>query len=124
MRHTPHQSQRKDHAHDEFTPAGPDNLEFTSESPSSRTVECMARIAAVIAVLCLTASAAAIEPTSPRAPPPDLCGPSDRVVWLNTKSGVYYLKGDPSYGRSGGHFMCQAAADHEGDQAAVVGFDE
>ena len=84
----------------------------------------MIRIAVIATALCLTAFAVATEPMLPRTPPFGLCGPSDRVVWLNTKSGVYYLKGDPNYSRSDGHFMCQEAADHEGDQAAVVGGDE
>jgi hypothetical protein len=88
-------------------------------------MKCMTRITVLVVALCLTADAAAAKPVPRGAPLFDPCGPGDRVVWLNVKSGIYYLKGDPSYGRSaGGHFMCQEAADHEGDEAAVVSSDD
>jgi hypothetical protein len=41
--------------------------------------------------------------------------PKDIVVWLDPQSGLYYLKGHGSYGRSNaGRYACRAAADAAG----------
>ena len=44
--------------------------------------------------------------------------PKDIVVWLDPQSGLYYLKGHGSYGRSdAGRYACRAEADAAGMHA-------
>ena len=41
--------------------------------------------------------------------------PKDTVVWLNAQSGIYYLKGQGSYGSStAGRYACRGEADAAG----------
>ena len=41
--------------------------------------------------------------------------PSDTVVWLNTNSGIYHLKGERWYGRTKyGAYVCKKEADAAG----------
>jgi hypothetical protein len=43
--------------------------------------------------------------------------PNDAVVWVNTKTGVYHLKGERWYGATKeGAFVCRKEADAEGDR--------
>jgi hypothetical protein len=43
--------------------------------------------------------------------------PSDTVVWVNTKTGVYHLGGERWYGRTKeGAYVCRKEADAEGDR--------
>jgi hypothetical protein len=43
--------------------------------------------------------------------------PNDTVVWVNTKTGVYHLKGERWYGRTKeGAYVCRKEADAEGDR--------
>jgi len=43
--------------------------------------------------------------------------PGDTVVWLNTASGIYHLKGQRWYGRTRhGAYVCQREADAAGDR--------
>ena len=45
--------------------------------------------------------------------------PSDTVVWVNTKSGVYHFAGTHNYGTTKqGAYMCEADAKTAGDRAA------
>jgi hypothetical protein len=45
--------------------------------------------------------------------------PSDIVVWLNTKSGIYHFRGNRNYGNTKqGTYMCEASAKAAGDRAA------
>ncbi|MGA2486888.1 MAG: hypothetical protein ABSF49_12990 [Roseiarcus sp.] len=45
--------------------------------------------------------------------------PSDTVVWVNTKSGVYHFAGAHNYGATKqGTYMCEADAKAAGDRAA------
>lgn len=45
--------------------------------------------------------------------------PSDTVVWVNTKSGIYHFAGTHNYGTTKqGEYMCEAAAKAAGDHAA------
>ena len=45
--------------------------------------------------------------------------PSDTVVWVNTKSGVYHFAGTRNYGGTKqGTYMCEADAKAAGDRAA------
>ena len=44
--------------------------------------------------------------------------PKDIVVWLDPQSGLYYFKGNGSYGRSNaGRYACRAEADAAGMHA-------
>ena len=43
--------------------------------------------------------------------------PGDRVVWVNTNSGVYHLEGERWFGRTrSGQYECEKAAMAEGDR--------
>jgi hypothetical protein len=43
--------------------------------------------------------------------------PADTVVWLNTSSALYHLKGEPWYGRTQrGAYVCKAEADKNGER--------
>jgi hypothetical protein len=66
---------------------------------------------------------AAPEPAKPEAAPSGVeaqlkakC-PSDRIVWVNAKAGVYDLPGAPGYGKmKPGEFMCEMDAKAAGDE--------
>lgn len=48
--------------------------------------------------------------------------PHDQVVWVNTKTGVYHLKGERWYGTTkDGAYMCLKEADAEGDRVTRNG---
>jgi hypothetical protein len=48
--------------------------------------------------------------------------PRDIVVWLNSSSGIYRLKGERSYGRTKhGAFVCEKEADASGYQETENG---
>jgi hypothetical protein len=48
--------------------------------------------------------------------------PSDTVVWLNTKSGIYHLKGERWYGNTKyGAYVCKKEADAAGDRETQNG---
>jgi hypothetical protein len=43
--------------------------------------------------------------------------PEDTIVWVNTKTGVYHLKGERWYGATkDGAYVCRKEADGEGDR--------
>lgn len=45
--------------------------------------------------------------------------PSDTVVWVNTKSGIYHFRGTHNYGTTKqGTYICEASAKAAGDRAA------
>jgi hypothetical protein len=48
--------------------------------------------------------------------------PKDTVVWLNTRSGIYHLKGERWYGRTKhGAYVCKKEADMAGDRETENG---
>ena len=64
----------------------------------------------------------AFAQTPQHSPPPNLKCPGDKVVWVNTKSGVYHFQGERYFGSTqGGKFMCEHEADKEGDRATRNG---
>jgi hypothetical protein len=40
--------------------------------------------------------------------------PGDAIVWLDSLTGNYYLKGSGSYGRNAGRYACRSEADSAG----------
>ena len=43
--------------------------------------------------------------------------PGDQVVWVNTRTGIYHLRGERWFGRTKqGAYECEKAADAEGDR--------
>jgi len=41
----------------------------------------------------------------------------DKVVWVNTKSGIYHFQGERWFGKTkAGKYMCERVADAEGDR--------
>ena len=52
-----------------------------------------------------------------RAGGADMSCSGDKVVWFNTKSGIYHFKGERWFGNTQqGKYMCEHAADAEGDR--------
>jgi hypothetical protein len=48
--------------------------------------------------------------------------PNDAVVWVNTKTRVYHLKGERWYGATkDGAYVCRKDADAEGDRMTGMG---
>lgn len=48
--------------------------------------------------------------------------PDDSIVWVNTNSGIYHLKGGAQYGNTkSGVYMCKADADAAGDKPSANG---
>jgi hypothetical protein len=48
--------------------------------------------------------------------------PADTVVWLNTNSGIYHLKGERWYGRTKyGSYVCKKEADAAGYRETLNG---
>ena len=51
------------------------------------------------------------------AVPPGLRCPGDKVVWVNTGSGIYHFPGERYFGSTkDGKFLCEHDADREGDR--------
>ncbi len=55
--------------------------------------------------------------TPTHTPPPQISCPSDKVVWVNTRSGVYHYQGERYFGSTQqGKFLCEKDALREGDR--------
>lgn len=55
-------------------------------------------------------------------PPASLVCSNDRVVWVNTRSGVYHYRGERYFGSTkAGKFICEKEAKIEGDRATRNG---
>ena len=75
----------------------------------------MIRLVAVI--LGLTFSSLAVAQTPNHNPPAAMTCPGDKIVWVNTRSGVYHFQGERYFGSTKeGKFICERAADKEGDR--------
>jgi hypothetical protein len=49
--------------------------------------------------------------------PAGMSCPGDKVVWVNTRSGVYHFQGERYFGSTQqGKFICEHDADREGDR--------
>ena len=50
-------------------------------------------------------------------PPAGMACPGDKIVWVNARSGIYHFQGERYFGSTkAGKFMCEQAADQEGDR--------
>jgi hypothetical protein len=55
--------------------------------------------------------------TPTHTPPPGMTCPGDRIVWVNIPSHIYHFEGERYFGSTkNGKFLCQRAADKEGDR--------
>jgi hypothetical protein len=79
-------------------------------------------ITGCLLALCIVISSAVGAQTPTHSPPPGMACPKDRVVWVNTKSGVYHFQGERYFGSTQqGKFICEQDAKHEGDRATRNG---
>ena len=76
----------------------------------------------IAAALGFLLSVAALAQTAVHEPPHRMSCHGDKLVWVNTKSGVYHFKGERDYGSTKeGKFICQKQADAEGDRPTKNG---
>ena len=74
-----------------------------------------------LAVSLAAGTPALARKTYPHVTPVISC-PSDRVVWVNTNSGVYHYRGERWFGRTkDGQFECERQARAEGDRPTKNG---
>jgi hypothetical protein len=73
------------------------------------------RVLLVVAGVLLPSILAAQTPN--HGPPPGLKCPGDKLVWANTRSGIYHFQGERYFGSTKeGKFLCERDADKEGDR--------
>ncbi len=71
----------------------------------------------IIALLVLALPSLATAQTSSHIPPASMTCPGDKLVWVNTRSHVYHFQGERYFGSTKeGKFICEHAADKEGDR--------
>ncbi len=74
-------------------------------------------IAGGLVAVGLLSGAGSSAQTPTHVPPPSLTCPADRVVWVNTRSGVYHFRGERYFGSTQqGKFICEKDALREGDR--------
>ena len=74
-------------------------------------------LAAVVFVATLGNTPALARHQQYAAVSPEISCPRDRVVWVNTRTGIYHLEGERWFGRTAaGQFECEKAARAEGDR--------
>ncbi len=60
--------------------------------------------------------------TPVRTPPAGMSCPGDKLVWVNTRSGVYHYQGERYFGSTKeGKFLCEKDALREGDRVTHNG---
>jgi hypothetical protein len=70
-----------------------------------------------IIVLGILSGAVTYAQTPTHAPPQQLSCQGDKVVWVNTRSGVYHYQGERYFGSTQqGKFICEKSALREGDR--------
>jgi hypothetical protein len=70
---------------------------------------------AVVGMLLIPVFAEAQTPN--HTPPPGMTCPGDKLVWVNTRSGIYHFQGERYFGSTKqGKFICEREADKEGDR--------
>lgn len=84
----------------------------------------MRSLASVImpVVFAIGAQPKAVAQTTVHEPPAGMTCSGDRLVWVNTRSGIYHFQGERYFGTTNqGMFMCHHDADLEGDRPARNG---
>lgn len=70
---------------------------------------------AIAGMLLVPAFADAQTPN--HTPPAGMTCPGDKLVWVNTRSGIYHFQGERYFGSTKqGKFTCEREADKEGDR--------
>jgi len=70
-----------------------------------------------LVLLALLELSAAYAQTPSHTPPTGMTCPGDKLVWVNTRSHVYHFQGERYFGSTKkGKFLCEHAADKEGDR--------
>ena len=65
----------------------------------------------------MSAPGVALAQAPQHALPPGMACPGDKVVWVNTRSGIYHFQGERWFGSTReGRFLCEHDADREGDR--------
>lgn len=73
------------------------------------------RILVAATVTAMLSTAAMAQLVQQYASPPRC--PNDKVVWVNTNTGIYHFQGERWFGNTRrGKFMCEHDADAEGDR--------
>ena len=79
-------------------------------------------ISGCLVALGLLLGAKAFAQTAVHSPTAGLSCPNDKVVWVNTRSGVYHYQGERYFGSTKqGKFICEKEALHEGDRVTHNG---
>ena len=82
----------------------------------------MKTVALLIAACCVAGRSGSGGQFLPRGPSLIISCPSDRVVWVNTRSHVYHYQGETWFGHTKhGRFECERQARAEGDRATKNG---
>ena len=71
----------------------------------------------MIATLLLIVNKPVVAQTPTHAPPSGMTCPSDKLVWVNTRSHIYHFQGERYFDiTKSGKFICEHDADKEGDR--------
>lgn len=82
----------------------------------------MWRLSGVLVASLLIAAVPALAHKTYPAVTPNISCPGDRVVWVNTNSGIYHYEGERWFGRTkSGQFECERQAKAEGDRPTKNG---
>jgi hypothetical protein len=103
------------------TPAAPEVADVANGKiiphVSNRNWKALRTIAGCLIALGLLTGPAGNAQTPTHAPPPEISCPADKVVWVNTQSGVYHYRGERYFGSTKqGKFICEKDALQEGDR--------
>ena len=78
-------------------------------------------LATTLSIVAVVRTASLVQPaeaqTPNHTPPPGMTCPGDKLVWVNTRSGIYHFQGERYFGSTKqGKFICERKADKEGDR--------
>ena len=74
-------------------------------------------LSAIIALIFGSSGRAARSQSPQHTPPPGMICPGDKLVWVNTRSGIYHFQGERYFGSTkSGKCICERDADKEGDR--------
>jgi hypothetical protein len=79
-------------------------------------------LAGCLLSLGLLIATATYAQTPTHTPPSNMTCPGDKVVWVNSRSHIYHYQGERYFGSTKeGKFLCEKAAEQEGDRATRNG---